>query len=383
MNKEKNYFENLDGLRFLAFLSVFIAHCFLFIPFKISSHTGNRLVSHLFLNGDLGVNFFFVLSGFLITFLLLKEKRNNTTISIRKFYMRRILRIWPVYFLVVCIGFFIIPALFNNVLAENLPFSTSASISKLPWYFFFVVNFDTVLNGITCLSIASLWSVSIEEQFYLIWPIINKVCSKYGLLVILSLIFILSYMYRLINYSDSIKMRYSTFSVINDLAIGGTAAWLSFYSQRFAYFLKNIKKTTIVSMYTVFLLCIPLRGFNHFFSEEIDRFLISSEPFIFSLFFAFIILEQNFSENSFYKISSIKLFNKLGIISYGLYCYHMMCILLVAYLFKIWFGQSVHTSPLLFLLETIITLLLTVFLSQLSYNYYESRFLRLKKTYNP
>jgi len=94
MQKKKIYFENLDGLRFLCFLSVFFFHSFhtefdyirndsLYIFFK----------KDVFGNGSLGVNFFFVLSGFLITFLLIEEKALNGQINLKNFWIRRILRI--------------------------------------------------------------------------------------------------------------------------------------------------------------------------------------------------------------------------------------------------------------------------------------------------
>src|ERR1700733_3711907 len=93
----KTFFPNLDGLRFFAFLSVFSAHCIGFMGFSSSSKIYVAAV-HFLSHGDLGVNFFFVLSGFLITYLLLQELKSENRINIPFFYVRRILRIWPLYF---------------------------------------------------------------------------------------------------------------------------------------------------------------------------------------------------------------------------------------------------------------------------------------------
>lgn len=381
LSNKKSYFENLDGLRFIAFLSVFIAHCFLFSQYKIASPVGNKIVGHFFLNGDLGVNFFFVLSGFLITYLLISEKEKSGTLAIKKFYMRRILRIWPVYFLVIGLGFFFIPFIFQYIPLRDLLFSVEVPLSKLPWYLAFIVNFDVVLNGINYLTIVGLWSVSVEEQFYLIWPILNRFTSKYSLLGALCLLMILSYYYRLTYYFDATKIRYSSFSVVNDLAVGGIIAWLVIYSEKFLKFFRELKKYLILSIYSLFFICIPLRGFSHYFSEGVDQILLSFEPFLFSLFFAFIILEQNFSLNSFYKLSNFKQLNKLGKISYGLYCYHMICILIIAFLFKITFGEHIQNSLLLFILQFLLTLALTVLISKLSFRFLESRLLKLKEKF--
>src|SRR5215210_6286731 len=108
--KNKIFFENLDGLRFFCFLSVFLFHSFHTENPDISSSPVYRLFKHsLFGNGNLGVNFFFVLSGFLITYLLIEEKKLTGKIHIGNFWIRRILRIWPLYFACVLIGFVFFP----------------------------------------------------------------------------------------------------------------------------------------------------------------------------------------------------------------------------------------------------------------------------------
>ena len=96
----KKHFENLDGLRFLAAISVIFAHCTVFIPFSANNPVSTVLSKMFLYNGDLGVNFFFVLSGFLITYIILEEKQTGN-FSIKSFYIRRVLRIWAVYFIVV------------------------------------------------------------------------------------------------------------------------------------------------------------------------------------------------------------------------------------------------------------------------------------------
>jgi peptidoglycan/LPS O-acetylase OafA/YrhL len=89
------YFENLDGLRFLCFLSVFFFHSFHTDFDSIrATDTYHFIKRDIFGNGNLGVNFFFVLSGFLITYLLIEEKNLNGQIDIKRFWLRRILRIW-------------------------------------------------------------------------------------------------------------------------------------------------------------------------------------------------------------------------------------------------------------------------------------------------
>ena len=100
----KFYFKNLDGIRFIGALMVIIHHIEQNKSvFGIANIWNNPVIQSI---GPLGVNLFFTLSGFLITYLLLKEYNTNKTIDVKSFYIRRILRIWPLYFLLIIIGFF-------------------------------------------------------------------------------------------------------------------------------------------------------------------------------------------------------------------------------------------------------------------------------------
>jgi len=381
MSTKKVYFENLNGLRFIAFLTVFVGHIFVFTKFKIESPLAESIVGHFFLHADLGVNFFFVLSGFLITFLVLNEKTETTTISLKNFYMRRILRIWPVYFLTIVFGFFIIPFLFNNVDHHNFPFEIDIPVNKIGWYAGFAVNFDMLYNGVGYVMLAVLWSVSVEEQFYLIWPVITRLTSGFVFIGILILLAAASYYYRWVSYTDVLSIKFSTFSVMNHLVIGSAVALGVLKSVKFTLFFTEMKRPFIICIYLLFGLCLPLRGSIYSFSGNTDRFLVSLEPFVFSLFFAFIILEQNYARHSFFKISRFRLMSYLGTISYGLYCYHMISIFLVSLLFNLIFTGYVETSFWLFSCTAVLSFLLTVFFSRISYRYFETRFLQLKSKY--
>ncbi len=190
-----------------------------FSSYRPTSELVTYLFERVFQNGDLGVNFFFVLSGFLITFLLLKEKHEKRSISIPRFFLRRILRIWPVYFLTIVMGFFLIPYVFKTGNPAYFPFMINIPTDKLPWYLCFAVNFDMVIHGISYLVVVILWSVSVEEQFYLVWPLLNKFSSRFFLTLCIVVLILLSFYYRFLNYQLSINVKYSTFSVMSDLEL--------------------------------------------------------------------------------------------------------------------------------------------------------------------
>ena len=175
IQKNKIFFPNLDGLRFVCFLAVFLYHCNETIFPKIYNPKITSVLNFLFRNGNLGVNIFFVLSGFLITFLLIKEKEFKNTISLKNFYVRRILRIWPLFYLCVFLGFAVFP--FFKYRTIPSPFELSNFWS----YIFFAGNFNFIKIWPAppdALNLIVLWSVAVEEQFYLTWPIILKYFSK-------------------------------------------------------------------------------------------------------------------------------------------------------------------------------------------------------------
>lgn len=145
-------FPSLDGWRALSILMVLGEHSVYTYDFPPKY---NQLIPTIF-DGNLGVRFFFVISGFLITWLLLKEQAQTGAISVRRFYARRALRILPVYFTFLAVAFVLwrfLPLHYEKInWAANLTFTTN----------FFPLTWTT----------GHLWSLAVEEQFYLVWPVL-------------------------------------------------------------------------------------------------------------------------------------------------------------------------------------------------------------------
>jgi peptidoglycan/LPS O-acetylase OafA/YrhL len=158
------YRPELDSLRFFAFLAVFVCHA---LPGDVATYQARHLpqfVATISRTGAFGVDLFFLLSAYLITSLLTRERERSGTIHLRAFYLRRILRIWPLYF-------------FALGIAAVWPFVQPGSI--MPWryllaYVLLSGNWMTALFGAPSSFMSILWSVSVEEQFYLTWPLLLR-----------------------------------------------------------------------------------------------------------------------------------------------------------------------------------------------------------------
>jgi peptidoglycan/LPS O-acetylase OafA/YrhL len=154
------YRPELDALRFGAFALVFLAHA---MPDPASLPPAlRRLCAGLSEGLGFGVDLFFVLSSYLITELLLREYARKQRIDVKAFWVRRILRIWPLYFTFLAAAIWLAPL----VLPQNFPMFHRAA------YALFWGNFALIVDSRVNTVAGILWSVSIEEQFYLLWPLV-------------------------------------------------------------------------------------------------------------------------------------------------------------------------------------------------------------------
>lgn len=369
--KKKIFFENLDGLRFLCFLSVFLYHSF---------HTDIQEIKDVFLyhflkkelfgNGNIGVNFFFVLSGFLITYLLIEEKKLNGQVSIPKFWLRRILRIWPLFFFCVFFGFVVFPYI------KQLMGQVSTETADPIFYFTFLNNFDFISKGLPDSSVLGvLWSVAIEEQFYFLWPVIIFLFPLKKLWIPFSIIIITSLIYRTI-FNDPFLHEYHTLSCIGDMTIGAVGAWLVIFNMRFQHIIIHLKRYYIIIFYLCFIVIFIFRDELLLQNSTIRIF----ERLLIAIVILFIILEQTYSKNSVFKMSNFKSISNLGKITYGLYCLHFIGILIILNLTKLFHFNTELWQ--IILIETILSLLLTIIISKFSFRFFETPFLKFKDRFS-
>lgn len=364
---EKPFFPNLNGLRFFAAIAVILFHSVTLereiwgdfyhsIPFQ--------KFANLALKGHFGIIFFFVLSGFLITYLLLWETKNKGRINIFNYLIRRFLRVWPLYFLIVLFGFLISP---------HLPYGIETK-HEFWRYLFFLSNIDEILIGpidpINFLS--ATWTVSVEEQFYLAWGILIGVfqfSKKRTYYFFFFSVILLALLFRYLHLDEPRTLYFHTFSVMSDLAIGGIIGLLA-YEGRIIPFFKKMKRWQLLVFYFFSLLFLVYEG------HYLNGFFFMFERVIPGFIFAFIILEQIYAERSFFKADAIPFFAYSGKITYGFYMFHCISI----YYWSIFFKNMGLTGGIGgYLLFFAVVFATTYLLAHLSFKYYETPILKLKR----
>jgi peptidoglycan/LPS O-acetylase OafA/YrhL len=394
---KKEYFKGLDSLRFFAALAVFFTHVELIKKFtdygthwidpeesitkftvfqSVMSKEIGPLSPIIAYSSSLGVVFFFVLSGFLITYLLFKERQSNNSIAIGKFYLRRAFRIWPLYYLIFILGFFVLPHLDFFAVPGQDNFFQQNFWGNLMLYAFFMPNLAFSIYTTAVPNIGQSWSIGVEEQFYLLWPLLIRKSKNIlksifwiaGTIIALKGIILLSSSFVNSEVLVVIK-KFLAMSKLECMALGGFGAYVLFNKKeeilRIVY--KPISQITSVVIIPILIYFTPTA------IEDILHLL-------FSLSFLVIILNVASNDKALLRFENPVL-QYLGRISYGFYMFHVMCIVFTIHILDKYIGLDNDISTPQHLLLYGISFLLTVAVSSLSYHIFEKAFIRLKDKY--
>ncbi len=356
------YRPELDSLRFFAFFAVFISHTLPFAPQFYSGHhfphLAGELLQAISVAGGDGVDLFFLLSSYLITELLLREKDATGHLNVLAFYKRRMLRIWPLYFTFIGIGW----ALTLVDKTQSLPFSYIAA------YLLLAGNWINAIKGPPSSVISILWSVSVEEQFYLLWPLqvrkarIQRLAATASFMLIAGSIF--RYIFLLDGWTEGLWK--NTLTRLEPMAIGILIAVA--FRLRVLRQLSALGRT--VALTTGIACWLLVAAFCNIDYSHVGTML--GYPLI-AIGAAAIFLSC--IGNSATALRSPVLVY-LGKISYGLYVFHMLGIRIgVAVL-----GGFTHRFSG-FIAYWLFALITTVGMASISYFALEKPFLRLKSRY--
>jgi peptidoglycan/LPS O-acetylase OafA/YrhL len=333
--------------------------------------------------GAEAVQCFFVLSGFLITYLLLQERSQTGQISVRQFYWKRVLRIWPLYYTITLFGFLVVPGFFDLASYPGM----MQSFHQSTWWLYVLIlpNVALILYP-RVLGASQLWSIGIEEQFYLFWPWVVRACKQHLPWVLLGCIVCKPFLVELVGNGLATLIKRGTFrsqGTINilsyahliwkifpfeTLAWGGLFAWLvhsrnQFWPRVIGHPASQVASWTALAAWHLYP--VPLLHEWHY------------QLPIAGLLYGLAIWNIGANPRTLIGLRA-RWLNKYGALTYGIYMWHMAVLLFV---------YSAATS--LKLPELVPTLLLqiglcatviglTFVVAQLSFTYLEMPFLRMK-----
>ena len=328
----------------------------------------------LFRDGVNAVTFFFVLSGFLITYLLLKENDKTHTVNIGTFYIKRMLRIWPLYFLIFFIGTLLLPQVLQLL---NIQYQMPYQFGQVWYYFvFFLPGLVTFYFGHHLLE--PLWSIGVEEVFYLIWAPIFKFFKK-RLLIILFAIIILKSIATLMSvyvfHSTLLTFTLDIFK-FDAMAIGALGAYFVFNLKQAVSHQLIYRKMNQVIIYGLLLVYLVFHdNIKNQYWDLLFKTPILSELLIDSLFI-YLIIGVSLVDQSVIKLEN-RFLSFLGEISYGIYMYHMLIIFAIMQFGATYFATlSLFSGTLLFYM---ILLVLVIVTASISKKYFENIFLNIKR----
>jgi peptidoglycan/LPS O-acetylase OafA/YrhL len=351
----KIHLPGLNGIRAIAAFAVIFSH----IGLSLSSF-GMKSLPDIDLAGY-GVTIFFALSGFLITYLLLIEKERFSGIQIRQFYIRRMLRIWPLYYLYIGLA----------LLAVYLWPGDEINYSYLPFTIFFSANVPMIL-AIPMGLLGHFWSLGVEEQFYAFWPWVADRVKNLArwIIVFVVLVLVLKILAWLWWQRTGNLVPYSIIHVtrFHCMAIGALGAIL--------FFNKNADLLRIAYHPATQVICwisVALLGFNLFPLPSVIKHEVVA------IIAVGLIVNVAGNARTLIKLTGL-IPDYLGKISFGLYVYHP----LVIYILGRFAGELVTAWPetLRLIFAYVLIPLLTILVAGFSYDFFEKRFLRLKHSYS-
>ncbi len=378
-NKSENlivgqHYPAIDGLRGIAVLLVLWFHSSYFVTigteFNLEGFTYYYYI--LTIIGETGVDLFFVLSGFLITGILIDTANDKHVF--KNFYIRRSLRIFPLYYTVLSIFliYFILILGLNNI--DNW---------KIFTHIFYIQNWSLIHNDDQFMLLDHTWSLAVEEQFYLFWPLLFLFFYEKGQgvkQVFFICLFMICFSWFLRLYFMDLnrhKFAYTfTISRLDGLALG---ALLSVVCVHYKDLLLKYRFIFVALIWFLVLLLLSVLLVSESIDDahyEATRVGLMICVVLYTCLLAYIFL----SEKSFLKYLLAKpLLISVGKYSYGIYIFHVPIMMIIvknlySYDLSYWYAHII-----LLLSGNIISFILAYF----SYNLFEKRFLRLKDKYAP
>lgn len=351
-SKSISHIKSLDGLRAIAALMVMFFHFFQNLTFSDTTFSIIKKISSF---GQTGVSLFFVLSGFLITRILIRDKTNDNYLL--NFYLRRSLRIFPLYYLYLALIFFIIPL----VEGSNIP-----DFSKQIYHWVYLQDFAITFEW-SHAGPLHFWSLAVEEHFYLFFPLLVYYLKENQLVIALFGIMLSSILMRIILNHYNYEVFYFTFTRMDELAFGGYLAVLEMKKKLTPENSKKFIYLLVVTILPLIVLWIIFSSQANTVMQVVKFTLIGL--FYFGIIGFFVSVRHNHILNSFLTSNFLTFTGK---ISYGLYVYHGLCFESLNSLYQI---DNIY-------LKMLVSFIFAYLVSIISFYLFESWFLKFKNVYS-
>jgi peptidoglycan/LPS O-acetylase OafA/YrhL len=341
----QSYFPLLDGLRCIAIVSVVWFHA-----------AGGAYGSGLISRGNEGVSLFFVISGFLITSILLREQSGTGNVSLKRFYLRRTVRIFPLYYAILALYVVLVFVIGTQSMAGRQFWH------NLPYFLTYTSNWFVPLNSDRVIFFFS-WSLATEEQFYFFWPWCVKASAR-PYLPIATMVAVLALHYGAVFATADSPIAANTWfftrvlvSLSPPICLGAIAALLMHQPTTFGWIerLSGWRWSAATALAATLLAL----GFD----------ATPSWVYYAAMTWLVVACVLRPRDQPLGKMLNNRLVKHIGIVSYGMYLMHMLCINVARQL------VNAHTGFLVF----VVALPLSVAVASISYRFFESKFLRLKE----
>jgi peptidoglycan/LPS O-acetylase OafA/YrhL len=354
------YRPELDVLRFFAFFLVFLSHV---VPGEAAFYARAHIppaVGHLLVDmaagGAFGVDLFFALSSFLITSLLLRERRARGEIDVASFYIRRVLRIWPLYFVFLLV---VTPLLQGVLPGESMPVKYTLAYALLSG------NWACAAWGFPHSVAEPLWSVSVEEQFYLSWPLIMRRWTRQLAAIACALwaVSLVARSYLVFRGVVHPQIWCNTLARLDPIAAGALLALFALHKE-FAF----SGRARVIAV--VFGIAVLTVAGSH--GDFVGTKALVTFPAVTVACIALIlgVLNSGIASD---RRSTARVLVYFGKISYGLYVFHLMFVMI--------FQVPTTAAPAARVARIAAALLATMVTAAASYHFLERPFLRLKERF--